>query len=178
MSLKRSKGIFTSPNYPRHYDTSQRKLWLLPVKSSRCIKLYFKHFNLSPCSNSVRCECDYIRIGEGRNNSVALYGEYCGQSKPSKFVSRGAQLWVEFVSDSNFTSTGFQAIYEETQCIAPTNALKQGILIFYVTNVLYSSRKVNRDFKIRGRQRRQERQRTIALIDENKSCTLECIVVT
>ena len=36
----------------------------------------------------------------------------------------------------------------------------------------------NRDFKIPGRQRRWERQRTIVLINKNKSCTLECSVLT
>ena len=35
-----------------------------------------------------------------------------------------------------------------------------------------------RDFKTPGGQRRRERQRTIALINKNKSCTLECSVLT
>ena len=35
-----------------------------------------------------------------------------------------------------------------------------------------------RDFKIPERQRRWEQQRTIALVKENKSCTLECSVLT
>ena len=39
-------------------------------------------------------------------------------------------------------------------------------------------RRVIRDFKIRSRQRRRKRQRTIALISENKICTLECSVLT
>ena len=34
--------------------------------------------------------------------------------------------------------------------------------------------RVNRDFKIRRRQRRRDRQRTITLITEYNSCTLEC----
>ena len=35
-----------------------------------------------------------------------------------------------------------------------------------------------RDFKIRGLQWRRERQITVAIINENKSCTLECSVLT
>lgn len=121
IQLKKSKGVFTSPNFPRHYGTNQYRLWRLQVSSDSCIKLYFEHFELRTCSNSRSCECDFIRFGEGHNVSVAPYGRFCGQSVTPTFTSKGSKVWVEFVSDSNLTSIGFQAMYQETTCASPSN---------------------------------------------------------
>ena len=122
VTFNRTKGVFTSPNFPRHYDNDIHKLWRLQVNSGSCIKLSFEHFNLRQCRHSANCECDYIRIGEGKNHSVASHGQFCGRSVLSEFTSQGPLMWLEFMSDSNSTSTGFQAIYEETTCVGPSEA--------------------------------------------------------
>jgi len=105
-------------NYPASFSWQ----WYLIVPEGRQVKITFDVFELEQSEN---CENDYLEVREAYFNDpsdpLVIRGEYgailakpmCGSTKPSTIQSSGNMVWVQFVSDSNTTTTykGFKASF-------------------------------------------------------------------
>jgi len=109
-------------NYPANFEWQ----WYLIVPEGRQIQITFDTFELE---QSEHCENDYLEVREAYfqnpNFPSAIRGEFgailskpiCGSTTPSTLQSSGNMVWVQFVSDSNATTTytGFKASFTAGQ---------------------------------------------------------------
>uniref|UniRef100_A0A8C5UE38 Metalloendopeptidase n=1 Tax=Malurus cyaneus samueli TaxID=2593467 RepID=A0A8C5UE38_9PASS len=106
--LPKSKGSFSSANYPSPYPNNSNCLWLIRIRRSK-IFLQFEAFDLQPSSD---CSSDYIKIYNGNSkSSPVLLDKYCGKGALPSLVASGSTMLVEFASDERITATGFRASY-------------------------------------------------------------------
>ncbi|XP_075357733.1 astacin-like metalloendopeptidase [Mycteria americana] len=111
--LSKSKGSFSSVNYPSPYPNNSNCLWLIRIHRSK-IFLQFEAFDLQPSSD---CSSDYIKIYNGNSkNSPVLLDKYCGKGPLPSLVASGSTMLVEFASDDSITATGFRASYHRVNC--------------------------------------------------------------
>lgn len=71
----------------------------------------FVHFNIEAHS---RCDFDYVDIYDGADFSAPHIGRFCGEITPDVIKSTGNNLFVNFVSDTSITHSGFTAFYWAT----------------------------------------------------------------
>ncbi|NXK39824.1 UVS2 protein, partial [Piprites chloris] len=111
--LPKSKGSFSSVNYPSPYPNNSNCLWLIRIRRSK-VFLQFEAFDLQPSSD---CSSDYIKIYNGNSrNSPVLLDKYCGKGPLPSLVASGSTMLVEFASDESITATGFKASYNRVNC--------------------------------------------------------------
>ncbi|KAK3880591.1 hypothetical protein Pcinc_014912 [Petrolisthes cinctipes] len=107
-----------SPGYPRNLHCKYYLNTRMPF-----IKLYIENeeFNVDGqrCENpmmcpmkplSTNCDCDYIRVYDGKNKDAPLIGTFCGMGRfPHSIIGSGQDVMVEFISSpaGPFLNTGF-----------------------------------------------------------------------
>jgi len=106
-------------NYPANFAWQ----WFLIVPEGRRVQITFDTFELERSKN---CTKDYVEVREAffedpNNPSSEIRGDFgailaksmCGSTKPNPIQSTGNMVWVQFVSDSNTTTTykGFKASF-------------------------------------------------------------------
>ncbi|XP_010158225.1 PREDICTED: embryonic protein UVS.2-like, partial [Eurypyga helias] len=111
--LRKSKGSFSSVNYPFPYPNNSNCLWLIRIRRSK-IFLQFEAFDLQRTSD---CSSDYVKIYNGNSKtSPVLLDKYCGRGPLPSLVVSGSTVLVEFASDESITATGFRASYSRVNC--------------------------------------------------------------
>ena len=100
------KSEITTPNYPSSYPDSKQCNWNIEVPQGHLIELKFNDFNLEFHST---CDYDYLQVYDGRSSSSrTINGKLCGSSKPSKILSSGNALFLNWKSDSSQFFKGFE----------------------------------------------------------------------
>ncbi|XP_053120680.1 cubilin [Hemicordylus capensis] len=105
-----ASGVLTSPNYPNHYPNKMTCIYKISVGNNKQISLHFTNFSLE----GGVCTGDYVELRDGGYETSPLLGRYCGTSLPPVTISHSNKLWMKFVSDVYFASTGFSAYWDGT----------------------------------------------------------------
>ncbi|KAJ6642436.1 Cubilin like [Pseudolycoriella hygida] len=96
----------TSTSYPPHLDCH----YVITVPDEYVVQIEFEHFHLAPCHNDTSCTCDYVAILDGSDTfAEAIEKNLCGHSLPQTVTSSGRSLFVRYVTDSVYSSSGFAA---------------------------------------------------------------------
>ncbi|XP_070708966.1 cubilin [Pempheris klunzingeri] len=103
-----SEGIIISPNWPNDYAHNSQCIYLIQLPAGEKVALNFTHINLESHSS---CAFDYVEVRDGRMETDALIGKFCGSSLPAPIVSSTNFLWIRFRSDSSVSRAGFRAVY-------------------------------------------------------------------
>ncbi|XP_076818167.1 uncharacterized protein LOC143463537 [Clavelina lepadiformis] len=113
--LNDQTGIITSPNYPSNYDISVDCLTTIQAGFREVVKIWFLDFTV---------EVDVSAIGEPGNQScnwdwlvlfdddAELSGRLCGNVLPNNYTSETNTMKVQFHSDTIYTHSGFQLVWE------------------------------------------------------------------
>ncbi|XP_075137793.1 embryonic protein UVS.2-like [Leptodactylus fuscus] len=111
--LNAPSGSFTSDNHPANYSNNMNCLWLIRTPDNQ-VSLTFNNFSIQ---NSKHCIADYIRIYDGPSrSSPMILNRTCGNKLLPTIIASTNQMLIEFVSDGNITSSGFNASYSTVQC--------------------------------------------------------------
>ncbi|XP_061441668.1 cubilin [Rhineura floridana] len=106
-----ASGVLTSPNYPNRYPNRMTCIYRIHVGNNKQIALHFTNFSLEA---GATCSSDYVELRDGGYETSPLLGKYCGSSLPPVTISQSNKLWIKFVSDIYFASTGFSAYWDGT----------------------------------------------------------------
>ncbi|XP_029134023.2 cubilin [Labrus bergylta] len=103
-----SEGIIISPNWPNAYTHNRQCIYLIRLPVGAEVSLNFTHMDLESHGS---CTFDYVEVRDGRLETDALIGKYCGSSLPAPIRSSSNYLWIRFRSDSSVSRAGFRAVY-------------------------------------------------------------------
>uniref|UniRef100_A0A8D2IQV5 Cubilin n=1 Tax=Varanus komodoensis TaxID=61221 RepID=A0A8D2IQV5_VARKO len=106
-----ASGVLTSPNYPNLYPNRMTCTYRIHVGNNKQIALHFTNFSLE---GGATCPSDYVEVRDGGYETSPLIGKFCGSILPPVIISHSNQLWIKFVSDIYFSSTGFSAYWNGT----------------------------------------------------------------
>eukprot|EP00794_Sanderia_malayensis_P003627 gene3627-4141_t len=112
-------GTFTSPSYPLNYPPDTHCLWQIKVPGAKKIIVDFQGFELEGggaasggAGSARRCNKDYLLyLQDGRYPSSYAVKKRCGFDA-SPIIFEGDKAWIEFVSDSSNSFSGFSARYQ------------------------------------------------------------------
>lgn len=102
---------FTSPNYPKLYDSNETCEWLIRVEPSHRIRLNLLDFDLE---NTTNCNADVLVIYDGpEENSDKIILRHCGNSLPNQteYFSTSNEVLVVFNTNHEVEYKGFKANY-------------------------------------------------------------------
>ena len=105
-------GNISDGSYAADYQNNTNCSWLISPANSVSISLNFFTFDLQTG--------DSLFIYDGSNNTNPLIGSYSGNSIPNNIASSGGQLFVQFISDNQNTSSGWSAYYRSEYCTGVT----------------------------------------------------------
>eukprot|EP00794_Sanderia_malayensis_P004760 gene4760-5385_t len=106
-----TRGVISSPNFPRHYPLNTTVVWLISVRPTNTIQVNFTNFNLE---KNKKCIYDYVFIEEKLMEGGAITRKYCGHRLPPNFTSVSNKIRVVFMSDSlSNVELGFRANWKE-----------------------------------------------------------------
>uniref|UniRef100_A0A673AMU3 Cubilin n=1 Tax=Sphaeramia orbicularis TaxID=375764 RepID=A0A673AMU3_9TELE len=103
-----TEGVIISPNWPNDYAHNRQCIYLIRLPAGEKVALNFTNMNLESHSS---CAFDYVEVRDGRTETDALIGRYCGTSLPGPIRSSSNYLWIRFRSDSSVSRGGFRAVY-------------------------------------------------------------------
>ncbi len=84
-----------------NYSDDERELYLIEPSGVATVTLTFPTFNLEN-------NWDYLYVYDGNSISSSLIGAYTGTSIPSSITATGGSILVEFRSDCNTTTEGYE----------------------------------------------------------------------
>ncbi|KAJ3611231.1 hypothetical protein NHX12_021247, partial [Muraenolepis orangiensis] len=93
-----SEGVVISPNWPNNYAANRQCIYLIRLPPGEVVALNFTHMSLE---NHGSCTFDYVEVRDGREETDALIGKYCGSTLPAPIRSTSNALWLRFKSDSS-----------------------------------------------------------------------------
>ncbi|XP_058878367.1 CUB and sushi domain-containing protein 3 isoform X1 [Acipenser ruthenus] len=103
-SVINNEGILLSPNYPLNYENNHECIYSIQVQAGKGINISARTFHLA--------QGDILKIYDGRDNTVHVLGAFTGSAMMGlTLISTSNHLWLEFYSDSEVTSEGFQLVY-------------------------------------------------------------------
>lgn len=100
-----SNGMLNSPEYPLNYTNGLDCIWQLTSPIGSQMELQFDMFELTATRN---CSGDWLEVRNGRSNSSALIGRYCGTSIPRRIPSFTHDLYLHFHTDDVDSARGFR----------------------------------------------------------------------
>lgn len=103
-TLTASSGSFSDGSGTNDYGNYSHCSWLISPLGAHSITLSFSSF-------STESTNDIVNIYDGINNSATLLGSISGSSIPSSITSLGGKIFVEFITNSTITSSGWDASY-------------------------------------------------------------------
>ncbi|KAL8220484.1 UNVERIFIED_CONTAM: CUB and sushi domain-containing protein 2 [Gekko kuhli] len=96
-----TQGVLLSPNYPLNYNNNHECIYSIQTQPGKGIQLKAWSFNLEAK--------DFLKIYDGNNNSARLLGSFTrGEMLDLSINSTSSTMWLEFISDGNSTSQGFE----------------------------------------------------------------------
>ncbi|XP_067665977.1 cubilin-like [Haliotis asinina] len=116
LTAAESKTLLTSPGYPIKYEPSQTCWWLIraPLSSKNVILETVD----SLIEHSSSCSNDYLNIYNGDSSSAPRLNTLCGDSRVF-LASTGQNLYLEFRSNGNLETRGFQFRYYQGSRTTP-----------------------------------------------------------
>ncbi|XP_076628821.1 cubilin [Colletes latitarsis] len=100
-TIRGTKGVINSPNYPFYYPTNQTCVWRIIAPIDHSLKLEFRDIHLPGFLNCKRM--DHVTISEPTmsNETDTEIGTYCGNKKPEIIETSSNEAIITFVSDTN-----------------------------------------------------------------------------
>lgn len=111
-TLKDKSGFIYSQNYPYRFPSGQECTWKIQVPSDMHVQLYFDTLDFG--MNEGVCSHAYLEIFDGPDIYSHKVGQYCGNSIPSKIVSRANMLLIKAVSNAEIQETGWFSLRYES----------------------------------------------------------------
>lgn len=108
------QGLFSTPNFPSHYNSYADCVWQIKVPKGYRIKITFQTFQLQGVDNKKGC-LDYVDLRDGDSPFSTFFGRFCGENNPGVVTSTSTSFRVTFHSSSPHNQTsaiGFSASYE------------------------------------------------------------------
>ncbi|XP_048355110.1 CUB and sushi domain-containing protein 1-like isoform X3 [Sphaerodactylus townsendi] len=109
-SVTGTQGVLLSPNYPLNYNNNHECIYSVQTQPGKGIQLKARSFNLEAK--------DILKIYDGNNNSARLLGSFTrGELLGLSINSTSSTMWLEFISDGNSTSQGFELQFSSFELI-------------------------------------------------------------
>ncbi|XP_029427966.1 CUB and sushi domain-containing protein 2 isoform X2 [Rhinatrema bivittatum] len=103
-SISGTQGVLLSPNYPANYNNNHECIYSIQTQPGKGIQLKARVFDLQAG--------DVLKVYDGTNNSARLLGTFSQAEMLGRSLnSTSSSLWLEFISDAENTSRGFQLQY-------------------------------------------------------------------
>ena len=107
-TLTAKAGNISDGSYGQDYQNNVSCSWLINPSGAVSVSLEFYTFNLQTG--------DSLYVYDGSNNSATLIAAYSGNSIPASIASSAGQMFVQFVSNSQTTASGWSAYYRSEYC--------------------------------------------------------------
>nr|XP_028594815.1 CUB and sushi domain-containing protein 2 isoform X3 [Podarcis muralis] len=109
-SVTGTQGVLLSPNYPLNYNNNHECIYSIQTQPGKGIQLKARTFSLEAR--------DVLKIYDGNNNSARLLGTFSRTEMLGLSVnSTSSSMWLEFISDGNSTSQGFELQFSSFELI-------------------------------------------------------------
>ncbi|XP_061452290.1 CUB and sushi domain-containing protein 2 isoform X5 [Rhineura floridana] len=109
-SVTGTQGVLLSPNYPLNYNNHHECIYSIQTQPGKGIQLKARAFTLEAR--------DFLKIYDGNNNSARLLGSFSRMEMLGLSVnSTSSSMWLEFISDGNSTSQGFELQFSSFELI-------------------------------------------------------------
>lgn len=124
-----SKGVLTTPNFPKNYNHNSLCKWLISVPKGKAVKITFFDFEVEgDPDNGPKCSTDRVVVMEV-NASRREIGRFCNTNKPPKYLcSHGNRIEIQFKSDDLVSFKGFNAGFQAKEPNAPCLELSSTIV--------------------------------------------------
>uniref|UniRef100_A0A6I8P0Q8 CUB and Sushi multiple domains 2 n=1 Tax=Ornithorhynchus anatinus TaxID=9258 RepID=A0A6I8P0Q8_ORNAN len=100
-SVSGTQGVLLSPNFPANYNNGHECIYSIQTQPGKGIRLTAKTFHLH--------EGDVLKVYDGSNNSARPLGTFTGSELLGLTLnSTSSSLWLDFITDAENTSQGFQ----------------------------------------------------------------------
>ncbi|XP_078013136.1 LOW QUALITY PROTEIN: CUB and sushi domain-containing protein 2 [Phascolarctos cinereus] len=109
-SVTGTQGILLSPNFPVNYSNNHECIYSIQTQPGKGIQLKAKTFDLY--------EGDILKVYDGSNNSARLLGVFSrSEMLGISLNSTSSSLWLDFITDSENTSKGFELQFSSFELI-------------------------------------------------------------
>uniref|UniRef100_A0A7N4NRF0 CUB and Sushi multiple domains 2 n=1 Tax=Sarcophilus harrisii TaxID=9305 RepID=A0A7N4NRF0_SARHA len=109
-SVTGTQGILLSPNFPVNYNNNHECIYSIQTQPGKGIQLKAKTFDLY--------EGDVLKVYDGSNNSARLLGVFSrSEMLGVSLNSTSSSLWLDFITDSENTSKGFELQFSSFELI-------------------------------------------------------------
>ncbi|XP_056651097.1 CUB and sushi domain-containing protein 2 isoform X3 [Monodelphis domestica] len=109
-SVTGTQGILLSPNFPVNYNNNHECIYSIQTQPGKGIQLKAKTFDLY--------EGDVLKVYDGSNNSARLLGVFSRSDMLGVSLnSTSSSLWLDFITDSENTSKGFELQFSSFELI-------------------------------------------------------------
>ncbi|XP_012263526.1 suppressor of lurcher protein 1 [Athalia rosae] len=105
-------GRFYSPRYPSSYPKNIRCSYRFRARLKERIRVVFEEIALQKGDISCLNRADLIRVHDGRGTTAPSIAVLCNHAAEIEVLSTGADLFVEFVANSNWPGQGFKAVFQ------------------------------------------------------------------
>uniref|UniRef100_A0A8C5CBQ3 CUB and Sushi multiple domains 2 n=1 Tax=Gadus morhua TaxID=8049 RepID=A0A8C5CBQ3_GADMO len=103
-SVTGTQGVLLSPNYPGYYGNSHECIYSIKTQAGKGIQLRARDFRLE--------EDDMLKVFDGNSNQARMLGLFTGSELlDTTLNSTSSSMWLEFISNSDNTSKGFELHY-------------------------------------------------------------------
>ncbi|XP_046416512.1 suppressor of lurcher protein 1 [Neodiprion pinetum] len=106
------RGRFYSPRYPSSYPKNIRCSYRFRARLKERIRVLFEEIALQKGDLSCINRADLIRVHDGRGTTAPSIAVLCNHGAEIEVLSTGADLYVEFVANSDWPGQGFKAIFQ------------------------------------------------------------------
>ncbi|XP_072836267.2 CUB and sushi domain-containing protein 2 isoform X4 [Pogona vitticeps] len=109
-SVTGTQGVLLSPNYPLNYNNDHECIYSIQTQPGKGIQLKARAFDLEAR--------DVLKIFDGNNNSARLLGSFSQTDMLGLSInSTSSTMWLEFITDGNGTSQGFELQFSSFELI-------------------------------------------------------------
>uniref|UniRef100_A0A452HNP9 Uncharacterized protein n=1 Tax=Gopherus agassizii TaxID=38772 RepID=A0A452HNP9_9SAUR len=109
-SVTGTQGVLLSPNYPINYNNNHECIYSIQSQPGKGIQLKARTFELD--------SGDVLKVYDGNNNSARLLGSFSHTEMLGTSInSTSSSMWLEFISNSENTSKGFELQFSSFELI-------------------------------------------------------------
>lgn len=110
--LHEPNGTIKSPNYPLAYPHLARCNWKIRAPQGLRVAIWIRDFFVEQGTvYPPHCRDDFLQFNETVNGVMELSQRFCGSNYPRTVVSKTNSIDVEFESDFDIVTKGFQMQY-------------------------------------------------------------------
>ncbi|GJQ82540.1 hypothetical protein Trydic_g12996 [Trypoxylus dichotomus] len=105
-------GNFYSPRYPSSYPKNIKCSYHFKASNRERVHVLFEEISLQKGDISCLNRADIIRIYDGSTSSDPAIKFLCNEGTEMEIFSKGPNLFIEFVANSDWPGQGFKAKYQ------------------------------------------------------------------